>query len=138
MAGRITLLKPAGRAGRLVALADLPFTFERTLMPRATSDQAIITGLAFSINTAITELVPPRHLGAAYSIRSVLGFGSGVVSPWMFGLVLDWGRGAPLGSDYAAWGLAWMSLGAGAMLGPLMTWRLRQSPDARSMAHGRR
>ncbi|MBM3660169.1 MAG: hypothetical protein FJW95_11820 [Actinobacteria bacterium] len=57
MPGRVTLLKPAGRAGRLVALADLPFTFERTLMPRATSDQAIITGLSFSINTAIAELV---------------------------------------------------------------------------------
>jgi uncharacterized membrane protein len=53
----LTLTKPAGRAGRLVALADLPFTFERTLMPRATSDQAIITGLAFSVNTAIAELV---------------------------------------------------------------------------------
>ena len=59
MAGRtrFTLVKPAGRAGRLVALADLPFTFERTLMPRATSDQAIITGLAFSLNTAVAELV---------------------------------------------------------------------------------
>lgn len=59
MAGRarLTLMRPAGRAGRLVALADLPFTFERTLMPRTTSDQAIITGLAFSTNTAITELL---------------------------------------------------------------------------------
>ena len=57
MARPFTLLKPAGRAGRLVALADLPFTFERTLMPRATADQAIITGLSFSINTAIAELV---------------------------------------------------------------------------------
>ncbi len=54
---RLVIMKPAGRAGRLVALADLPFTFERTLMPRATSDQAIITGLAFSLNTAVAELV---------------------------------------------------------------------------------
>ena len=54
---RLVIMKPAGRAGRLVALADLPFTFERTLMPRATSDQAIITGLAFSLNTAAAELV---------------------------------------------------------------------------------
>ena len=51
------MLRPAGRAGRLAAAADLPFTFERTLMPRPTSDQAIITGLAFSTNTAIAELV---------------------------------------------------------------------------------
>lgn len=53
----MTMLRPAGRAGRLVAAADLPFTFERTLMPRPTSDQAVITGLAFSTNTAIAELV---------------------------------------------------------------------------------
>ncbi|MFA5884302.1 MAG: alpha/beta-hydrolase family protein [Acidimicrobiia bacterium] len=54
---RLALTNPAGRSGRLVALADLPFTFERTLMPRATADQAIVTGLSFSSNTAIAELV---------------------------------------------------------------------------------
>lgn len=89
-------------------------------------------------STAVTELVPPRHLGAAYSIRSVLGFGAGAVSPWTFGLVLDWARGGPLASESWAWGLAWTSLGAGALLGPLMTWRLRRMPEALHMAGGRR
>ena len=31
-------------------------------------------------STAVTELVPPRHLGAAYSVRSVLGFGAGAIA----------------------------------------------------------
>jgi MFS family permease len=89
-------------------------------------------------STAITELVPPRSIGAAYSIRSVLGFGAGAVSPWTFGLVFDWARGAPLQSEAWAWGLAWTSLGIGALLGPLMTMQLRRMPDAKHMAGGKR
>lgn len=89
-------------------------------------------------STAITELVPPRYIGAAYSIRSVLGFGAGAVSPWTFGLVFDWARGAPLQSEAWAWGLAWTSLGIGALLGPLMTLGLRRMPEARQMAGGKR
>ncbi|HEY7743084.1 MAG TPA: MFS transporter [Burkholderiales bacterium] len=89
-------------------------------------------------STAITELVPPRYIGAAYSIRSVLGFGAGAISPWTFGLVFDWARGAPLQSEAWAWGLAWTSLGVGALLGPLVTLRLRRMPEARHMAGGRR
>ncbi len=89
-------------------------------------------------STAVTELVPPRYLGAAYSIRSVLGFGAGALSPWVFGLVLDWGRAGPLASEAWAWGLAWTSLGAGAVLGPWVSWRLRRMPEATRMAGGKR
>jgi len=89
-------------------------------------------------STAITELVPPQYLGAAFSLRSILGFGAGVISPWVFGLVLDWARGEPLRSESLAWGLAWTSLGVGALLGPLMTLRLRATREARHMAGGRR
>lgn len=89
-------------------------------------------------STALTELTHPRFLGAAYSLRSVLGFGAGAVAPWVFGLVLDWGRGAPLESEYLAWGLAWASLGVGGLLGPVATMRLRGMPDARRMAGGKR
>ncbi len=99
-----------------------------------------VTAIADSsvYSTGLTELVPPEYLGAAYALRSVLGFGAGVVSPWVFGLVIDWARGEPLHSETMAWGLAWSSLGVGAILGPLMTLRLRALPEARSMAGGRR
>ncbi len=99
-----------------------------------------ITAIADSsvYSTGITELVPPQYLGAAYALRSLLGFGAGVVSPWVFGLVIDWSRGEPLRSETMAWGLAWTSLGVGAVLGPLMTFILRAMPEARGMADGKR
>lgn len=88
-------------------------------------------------STVITEVVPPRHIGAAYSVRSVLGFGAGALSPWVFGLVLDW-AGANVSSPVWVWGLAWCSLGVGALLGPLATWKLRRMPESAQMADGKR
>jgi len=87
-------------------------------------------------STALTELVPPSHLGAAYSLRSVLGFGAGAVSPWAFGAVLDLVRSFSPPSDVWAWGLAWTVLGIGALPGPLMSWRLRRMPESRQLGGG--
>lgn len=89
-------------------------------------------------STSLSELIRPRYLGAAYSLRSLLGFGAGAVAPWVFGLVLDWGRGPALGSEALAWGLAWASLGIGGLLGPVAIWRLRAMPEATRMAGGKR
>ena len=78
-------------------------------------------------STVLSETVPPNQIGFAFSIRSVVGFGMGAISPWVFGVVLDWASvdmGAP---DRQAWGLAWCSTGVGALLGPLLTWRLHNS-----------
>lgn len=88
-------------------------------------------------STAVTELVPPRHIGAAYSVRSVLGFGAGAIAPWVFGMVLD-AAGAAQASPMVTWGLAWCSLGVIAMLSPLAAWRLRRMPEAVQMAGGKR
>jgi MFS family permease len=99
-----------------------------------------ITAIADSsvYSTALTELVPPEYLGAAYALRSLLGFGAGVISPWVFGLLIDWASGGPLYSETMAWGFAWTSLGVGAILGPLMTLTLRSMPEANKMAGGKR
>lgn len=98
-----------------------------------------VTGVADSSihSTTLTELTPPHLLGAAYSLRSVLGFGAGAVAPWVFGLVLDAVR-AQGGGETWAWGLAWASLAAGGLLGPVATWKLRQSPAAAQLGGGRR
>lgn len=89
-------------------------------------------------STALTELVEPRHIGAAYAVRSVMGFGAGAVSPWVFGVVIDLVRSCAPASEGLGWGLAWMSLGLGALPGPLAIWWLRRRPEATRMARGRR
>lgn len=98
-----------------------------------------VSGVADSSihSTTLTELTPPRYLGAAYSLRSVLGFGAGAIAPWCFGLVLDAGQAIELDTTIV-WGLAWATLGIGGLLGPLATWRLRRNPAAAKLAGGRR
>jgi len=44
-------------------------------------------------STVIAESVPPHILGAAYAVRSVVGFGTGVISPVVFGWALDFAGG---------------------------------------------
>ncbi|HEY3725218.1 MAG TPA: alpha/beta-hydrolase family protein [Acidimicrobiia bacterium] len=41
----------------LLAAANVPLTFQRTLMPRPTTDQAIVTGLSIAANHALVSLV---------------------------------------------------------------------------------
>ena len=78
-------------------------------------------------STVLAESVPAHYLGVAYAVRSVVGFGAGVVSPVVFGWALDLAGGARAGADSFAWGIAWSTLGVGALFGPLATWRLRKS-----------
>lgn len=70
-------------------------------------------------STVLAESVPPHYLGVAYAVRSVIGFSAGVISPVVFGWALDTFSRTP-----QAWGFAWMTLGLGALLGPLATYRL--------------
>jgi len=78
-------------------------------------------------SAVLAECVPPHHLGVAYAVRSVTGFGAGVISPVCFGWALDVAGGARMSADAFAWGVAWATLGAGALLGPVATWRLQTS-----------
>lgn len=81
-------------------------------------------------STVLAEGIPPRMLGVAYSVRSVFGFGAGALSPVLFGAALDLAGGNKSSGDAFAWGIAWMTLGVGAALGPLLTWKLqRMSAD---------
>ena len=76
------------------------------------------------LSVAVTELVTPRYLGAAYALRSVLGFGAGAVSPWLFGVVLDWGRAGY--SAPVAWGASFSLLGVGGVLAVAFTLKLHR------------
>jgi MFS family permease len=86
-------------------------------------------------STAITETVPPSRLGSALAIRSLLGFGAGAISPWVFGWMLDLLGGR---DSTPAWGWAFSMLGVGGALGLVTILWLRRLPEARRLAGGRR
>ena len=77
-------------------------------------------------STVLAEGVPPHYIGVAYAVRSLVGFGAGVVSPVVFGWALDLAGGGRTSGDAFAWGIAWSTLGFGALFGPLATWKLRK------------
>ena len=81
-------------------------------------------------STVLTESVPPHYLGVAYAVRSLVGFGMGVISPVVFGWTLDVAGGGKTSGDAFAWGVAWMTLGLGGLLGPLATWKLHRERKA--------
>jgi len=78
-------------------------------------------------STVLAESVAPHYIGVAYAVRSVVGFGAGVVSPVVFGWALDLAGGARTSADPFAWGIAWSTLGVGGLAGPLATWRLHRA-----------
>jgi MFS family permease len=82
-------------------------------------------------STVLTEVVPREYIGVALSLRSVLGFGLGALSPWVFGLTLDLTAQGPGAAGAYSWGIAWCTLGAGALLGPLMTLKLQRLTEKR-------
>jgi MFS family permease len=77
-------------------------------------------------STVLAESIPPHYLGVGYAVRSVVGFGAGVVSPFVFGWALDLAGGGKASADPFAWGVAWATLGVGALLGPMTTWKLHR------------
>lgn len=107
----------------------------------------VLVGVVFSfaaigdspvLSAQLSELVPQRHLGGAYSVRSMVGYPPGIVSPWLFGLAIDWGRAVSGTMGALAWGLAFCVLGVGAVLAPLgALWQRRLLAGAESPARPR-
>jgi len=59
---------------------------------------------------------PPGHRGATLAVHSTLGFSGALFAPMLVGVVLD--EAAPLGGT-TAWGLAFLAMGAMALVGYL-------------------
>jgi MFS family permease len=112
------MIQAAFHLGYLTSLFIVGFIADHFGAKRA----YLTTGIADSSthSTVLAESVPPHYLGVAYAIRSVVGFGAGVVSPVVFGWALD------LAGEGAGWGIAWSTLGLGAALGPIVTWKLHR------------
>lgn len=75
----------------------------------------LIMGDSAALTAGLIGAAPRRRRGTAMALHSFVGFGAGFVAPLMFGIMLDVGGGA---GSVVAWGLAFASLGLGALVGP--------------------
>lgn len=66
------------------------------------------------MNAGVVIAADPRHRGATMTLHSLIGFGTGFISPPLFGVVLDLAGGR---GEIVAWGLAFGSLGLVALVG---------------------
>lgn len=76
---------------------------------------------AGTMTAGVVNATAPAHRGATMALYSLLGFGSGFISPAVFGAVLDLAGGR---GELMAWGFAFMSLGVVAFLGVIPARRL--------------
>jgi len=124
-----------GRTQTILLWSSLSLALSFSIGWLAAAPFALLVALACAYNlsaiadssvhsTVLAESVPPHYLGVAYAVRSVFGFGTGVVSPVVFGWALDLAGGGPSSGDPLAWGIAWATIGLGGLLGPLATWKL--------------
>jgi len=72
----------------------------------------LIMGDSSALTAGLVTRIDERVRGAAMAVHSMLGFGAGFFAPLVFGAVLDLAGG---NSSRFAWGLAFVSLGAGAI-----------------------
>lgn len=79
-------------------------------------------------STAMAEAVPPERLGVAFSVRSVMGFGAGSISPLVFGGILDSTQLSARVGENGTWALAWMSLGLVTLWIPLVMRKAARQP----------
>ena len=80
----------------------------------------LIMGDSSALTAGLVTRIDERIRGAAMAVHSMLGFGAGFLAPLVFGAVLDVAGG---NSSPFAWGLAFVSLGAGAIA---MAWAIRR------------
>ena len=72
----------------------------------------LVMGDSSALTAGLVTRIDERIRGAAMAVHSMLGFGAGFLAPLVFGVVLDLAGG---NSSSFAWGLAFISLGAGAI-----------------------
>jgi len=81
------------------------------VLPLAVLYGLLVTADSSTLSTAVAESAEPDALGATMAVQSGLGFLVTAISPPLFGAILDLTGGA--------WGWAFLSLGAVALLGVL-------------------
>jgi MFS family permease len=75
-----------------------------------------VTGDSASITAGAVANAPPGYRGATMAMHACIGFTGAFLGPLAVGVVLDLSGG---GATATSWGLAFMTFGLGAAMGPL-------------------
>ncbi|MEN6438590.1 MAG: MFS transporter [Syntrophobacter sp.] len=87
--------------------------------------------------TGLVEMVSPTLHGFSLGLQSAVGFFMTIISPAVFGLVLQWYNGPVEPSRATLWNPAFMVLALGGLLAPISALVLRRLPQAKLMGGGR-
>jgi MFS family permease len=83
----------------------------------------------------LTELVHAHRRTLALGIQSAAGYSLTIVSPMVFGNLLEAANGAGVDPTSAtSWGIPFLVLGLGAILAPIAALILRRLPEAKLLA----
>jgi MFS family permease len=86
----------------------------------------------------LTEMVLPRIRSTSLGIQSVVGFSVTIVSPMVFGKILEYFNGPVAAAQAKVWGPAFLALGLGGAVAPVVAWVLRRQRQAGLMAGGKK
>ena len=83
-------------------------------------------------------MVLPRVRSTSLGIQSVVGFSVTIISPMVFGKILEYYNGPVAAAQAKVWGPAFLALGMGGMVAPAAAWMLRRQRQAKLMAGGKK
>jgi len=86
----------------------------------------------------LTEMVLPRIRATSLGIQSVAGFFVTIISPLVFGKILEHFNGPVTAAQAKVWGPAFLVLGLGGAAAPAVAWILRRQKQAGLMAGGKK
>ncbi len=86
----------------------------------------------------LTEMVHPRYHGTSLGIQSLVGYAATIVSPFVFGQILEMYNGAVSPTEATVWGPGFLVLGLGGLLAPISVLWLRRNRQAVLMAGGKK
>jgi len=86
----------------------------------------------------LTEMVLPGIRATSLGIQSVAGFFVTIISPLVFGKILEQYNGPVAAAQAKVWGPAFLALGLGGAVAPVVAWVLRSQKQARLMAGGKK
>ncbi len=91
-----------------------------------------------NFKAGLLEMMDPKFSGFALGIQSAVGYGVTIISPALFGAVLQHFNGAVAPTSATHWAPSFILLGLGALVAPLAIILLRRVPQAVLMAGGKK